>query len=47
VINAETNQFIGYITDGGNHSIAVDSNNNNIYVPVTGVGIKVFQPKRK
>jgi hypothetical protein len=47
VINAETNQFLGYITGSGGHSIAVDSNNNNIYVPVTGVGIKVFQPARK
>jgi hypothetical protein len=47
VINAETNQLVGYVTSGGGHSIAVDSNNNNIYVPVTGVGIKVFQPTRK
>ena len=47
VVNAETNQLIGYITGAGGHSIAVDSNNNNIYVPVTGVGIKVFQPTRK
>ncbi len=47
VVNAETNQFIGYITGAGGHSIAVDSNNNNIYVPVTGAGIKVFQPTRK
>jgi hypothetical protein len=47
VINAETNQLVGYITDKGGHSIAVDANNNNIYVPVTGVGIKVFQPMRK
>jgi DNA relaxase NicK len=47
VINAETNQLVGYITDKGGHSIAVDANNNNVYVPVTGVGIKVFQPTRK
>jgi hypothetical protein len=47
VINAETNQLIGYVTSAGGHSVAVDSNNNNIYVPVTGVGIKVFQPNRK
>ena len=47
VISAATNQLVGYVTSGGGHSIAVDSNNNNIYVPVTGVGIKVFQPMRK
>jgi len=47
VVNASTNQLLGYVTSGGGHSIAVDSNNNNIYVPVTGVGIKVFQPTRK
>jgi len=47
VVNASTNQLLGYITGSGGHSIAVDSNNNNIYVPVTGVGIKVFQPTRK
>jgi hypothetical protein len=47
VISAETNQLVGYISSTGGHSIAVDPNNNNIYVPVTGVGIKVFQPKRK
>ncbi len=47
VVSASTNQLVGYVTSGGGHSIAVDSNNNNIYVPVTGVGIKVFQPARK
>ena len=47
VVSASTNQLVGYVTSGGGHSIAVDSNNNNIYVPVTGVGIKVFQPTRK
>jgi hypothetical protein len=47
VVNAETNQLVGYISSTGGHSIAVDSNNNNVYVPVTGVGIKVFQPTRK
>jgi hypothetical protein len=47
VVNAETNQLVGYISSTGGHSIAVDPNNNNVYVPVTGVGIKVFQPTRK
>jgi hypothetical protein len=47
VVDAETNQFLGYITSSGGHSIAVDSNNGNIYVPVGGVGIKVFTQTRK
>jgi DNA-binding beta-propeller fold protein YncE len=47
VVDTATNQFLGYVTGSGGHSIAVDPNNNNIYVPVTGVGIKVFQPTRK
>ena len=46
VVDTSTNQFLGYVTNSGGHSIAVDPNNNNIYVPVTGVGIKVFQPLR-
>jgi hypothetical protein len=47
VIDAETNQFLGYITDQGGHTLAVDSNNNSIFVPVTGAGVKVFAPIRK
>jgi len=47
VVDAETNQFLGYITSAGGHSIAVDSNNGNIYVPVTNVGIEVFARKRQ
>ena len=47
VVDSETNQFLGYITSSGGHSIAVDSNNGNIYVPVTGTGIKVFAQNRK
>lgn len=47
VVDSETNQFLGYITNSGGHSIAVDSNTGNIYVPVGGVGIKVFQQTRK
>lgn len=47
VIDADTMQFLGYITDTGGHTLAVDSNNNNIYVPVTGVGVKVFALVRK
>ena len=47
VIDAETNAFLGYITDSGGHTLAVDSNNNNILVPVTSAGVKVFAPVRK
>ena len=47
VIDAETNQLLGYLTDAGGHTLAVDSNNNNIFVPVTGAGVKVFAPVRK
>lgn len=47
VIDAETNQYLGLVTDAGGHSIAVDSNNNRIFVPVTGAGIKVYGPNRK
>ena len=46
IIDADSNQFIGLLTDAGGHSIAVDSNNNRIFVPVTGVGIKVFARMR-
>ena len=46
VVDSETNQFLGYVTSAGGHSVAVDSNNGNIYVPVTGAGIKVFQQTR-
>ena len=47
VIDAATNNFLGYLTSSGGHSIAVNSNNGNIFVPVTGVGIKVFAHVRK
>jgi hypothetical protein len=44
VVDAETNVPLGFLpeTNTGNHSIAVDSNTNRIFVPVTLVGIKVF-----
>jgi len=47
VVDAETNNILGYLTTSGGHSIAVNSNNGNIFVPVTGVGIKVFAPVPK
>ena len=47
VIDAETNSPLGYLTTSGGHSIAVNSNNGYIFVPVTGAGIKVFARVRK
>ena len=34
VIDAETNQLLGFLPGAGGHTLAVDSN-NNIFVPVT------------
>jgi hypothetical protein len=42
VIDADTNQFLTYLPTTGGHTLAVDPNNNHIFVPVTGVGIQVF-----
>src|SRR5262249_6162272 len=42
VVDAETNIPLGFVTSAGGHSIAVDSETNRIFVPVSGVGIKVF-----
>jgi DNA-binding beta-propeller fold protein YncE len=47
VIDAETNQLLGFLPGAGGHTLAVDSNNGNIFVPVTGVGVNVFSPVRK
>jgi len=45
VVDTATNQFLGYVTGSGGHSIAVDPNNNNIYVPVTRSRYKgIFSP---
>jgi len=42
VVDAETNYPLGFVTFAGGHSIAVDSQTNRIFVPATGVGVKVF-----
>jgi hypothetical protein len=42
VVDAETNAPLGFVTYAGGHSIAVDSQTNRIFVPVSGVGVKVF-----
>jgi hypothetical protein len=47
VIDAETNKVLGNITTQGGHALAVDSNTNTVYAPVTGAGIKVFTAVRK
>jgi hypothetical protein len=47
VVDAETNSILGYLTTSGGHSIAVDSNNGDIFVPVAKVGIEVFARVRK
>jgi hypothetical protein len=43
VVDAETNIPLGFVATGtGTHSIAVDSNTNHIFVPITGVGVAVY-----
>ncbi|HYL97088.1 MAG TPA: hypothetical protein VET69_14880 [Terriglobales bacterium] len=42
VVDANTNAPLGFVSFGGGHSIAVDSQTNRIFVPVGGVGVKVF-----
>jgi len=42
VMDAGTNQILGYLPSVAGHTLAVDPNNNHIFAPVTGVGIKVF-----
>jgi len=42
VVDSETYQVITSLTVGPTHSVAADSENNHIFVPVTGVGVKVF-----
>lgn len=43
VVDAETNQPLGFVDTGvPTHSIAVDSSNNHIFVPATGIGVQVY-----
>jgi hypothetical protein len=42
VVDAETYQVITTIAVGSTHSVAADSENNHVFVPVTGVGVKVY-----
>lgn len=42
VVDAETYQVITMIAAGPTHSVAADSENNHIFIPVTGMGVKVY-----
>jgi hypothetical protein len=42
VVDAESLTIVATINDGGTHSVAADSENNHIFVPVNGVGVQVF-----
>ena len=44
VIDAESNQVVGSLSNQG-HTLAVDPNNNHVFAPVSGVGIRVFAAK--
>ena len=41
VVDMATNQLLTYIP-ASTHTLAVDSNNNRIFIPVTGSGIQVY-----
>jgi hypothetical protein len=41
VVDADTNKFVTYVSPSG-RNLAVDPNNNRLFAPVGGVGIKVF-----
>lgn len=46
VVDAETNLPLGFVATGvPTHSIAVDSSNNHIFVPATGMGVLVYAQK--
>lgn len=42
VVDAESLTIVATINDGGTHSVAADSENNHVFVPVNGVGVQVF-----
>ena len=42
VVDASTYQVVATIDAGNTHSLAADSENNHIFVPVTGVGVVVY-----
>src|SRR5207253_11063793 len=42
VVDADTNKFLVNLPSAAGHTLAVDPNNNHIFAPVTGAGIKVF-----
>jgi len=42
VVDAESLTIVATINDGSTHSVAADSENNHIFVPVNAVGVQVF-----
>jgi hypothetical protein len=42
VVDAESLTVVATINDGSTHSVAADSENNHIFVPVNSVGVQVF-----
>lgn len=42
VIDAESNQVVSMLPSAVGHTLAVDQNNNKIFAPVGGAGIKVY-----
>jgi hypothetical protein len=42
VLDAESNQVVGNLPSALSHTLAVDPNNNHVFAPVSGVGIRVF-----
>jgi hypothetical protein len=42
VVDADTNQVLATLPSSAGHTLAVDPNNNRVFAPVSGAGIKVF-----
>ena len=42
MVDPETNTVITTIAAGATHSLAADSENNHIFIPVTNVGVTVY-----
>jgi len=41
-VDADTNQIVATIPGASGHTLAVDPNNNHVFAPVSGAGIRVF-----
>ena len=42
VVDEQSLQVVTTLAVGSTHSVAADSENNHIFVPVTSVGVKVY-----